>query len=420
VRPVRRVLLIAAMLAALTAGCGSGAGGGPTTLTLWARSDESSFIQGVVNGFNRSHGNVQVKLTIIPTANYVQKLGLGVAGGSGPDLASIDLVYVPFFASAGVLSDITARAHALPYRKQFDGAHMQNATYKGRLYALPFSGDASVLFYNADLFRTAGIGKPPPTWADIEADARKVVKTGHGRYGYYFSGACGGCAVFTFMPLVWASRGRILAGPPEHQRPTLTNNRPLTDALAFYHRMVAQHLVPPQAANDAGASQFTPFESGKVAMFTTGSFGVSTFRQDAPHLHWNVTPIPGEHSGSSSFAGGDEIAITRSSSHQAAAWEFIKWATSAPVQKKYFGDQGVIPIRRDVAARTYATRSPAFRALTHALFSGRVIYSVQENALINDSTGPWATMLGRAWFHGDIRPAIKEAQSVMTNILTRG
>jgi hypothetical protein len=90
------------------------------------------------------------------------------------------------------------------------------------------------------------------------------------------------------------------------------------------------------------------------------------------------------------------------------------------VQQKLFGGQGVIPIRRDVAERTYAPRSAAFRALTRALFTGRVVYSVQENALINDSTGPWSTMLGRAWFGGRIQPAIREAQSVMTNILQRG
>jgi multiple sugar transport system substrate-binding protein len=254
----------------------------------------------------------------------------------------------------------------------------------------------------------------------MEADAHKVTATGKGRYGYYFSGACGGCAIFTFMPLVWASGGRILTGPPNHQRPTLTSDKALADALRFYHRLVSAHLVPPQAANDAGASQFTPFESGKVAMFSTGSFGVSTFRQDAPHLHWAVTPIPGEHGGDAAFAGGDEIAITKSSRHQAAAWQFIRWATSAATQRKYFGDQGVIPIRRDVAETSYATKSPAFRTLTRALFSGRVIYSVQENALINDSTGPWSTMLERAWFRGEIRPAIAQGQKVMANILARG
>jgi hypothetical protein len=73
-----------------------------------------------------------------------------------------------------------------------------------------------------------------------------------------------------------------------------------------------------------------------------------------------------------------------------------------------------------VAETSYATKSPAFRTLTRALFSGRVIYSVQENALINDSTGPWSTMLERAWFRGEIRPAIAQGQKVMANILARG
>lgn len=419
---MRRVLLIAALLAAVTTGCGGGTGGGPTTLTLWARSDESSFIRGVVNGFNRSHHDIRVKLTLIPTKNFVQKFGLAVAGGTGPDLASIDLVYLPFFAHVGVLSDLTERAKALPYVKQFDSAHMGNARFQGRLYALPFSGDASVLFYNTELFKAAGLdpNDPPRTWADIEKDARKVTHSGKHRYGYYFSGACGGCAVFTFLPLVWASGGKILAGPLTDQRPTLTGNKQLRAALAFYHRMWTEHLVPQQAPNDDGSSQFTPFESGNVAMFSTGAFGVSTFRQDAPHLKWDVTPIPGRHGGSSSFAGGDEIAIGKTSSHQDQAWEFIKWATSASVQDKYFGRQGVIPIRRDVAQRTYATKGPAFKTLTHALFAGKVVKSVQENALINNSTGPWTTMLERAWFGGRIRPAIQEAQSVMENVLSRG
>lgn len=430
----RRLAVVAALAtAAALAGCGASSGGGRTTLTLWARSDESSFIAGVVKGFNHSHPDVQVKLTVIPTENFVQKLGLGVAGGSGPDLASIDLVYLPFFASAGVLSDVTDKARALPYLRRFDRAHIGNATYHGRLYALPFSGDASVLFYNVDLFKAVGLdpSKPPRTWGEMEAVARKVKRSGHGRYGYYFSGACGGCAVFTFLPLVWASGGRILAGPPDHQHPTLAGNRALIAALRFYRRMVVEHLVPPQAANDSGASQFTPFESGKVAMFSTGAFGVSTFRQDAPHLHWAVTPIPGRErsgddhaargsAGSASFAGGDEIAITRSSAHQRAAWEFVRWATSASAQRRYFGNQGVIPIRRDVAEGSYAGKGKAFRTLAHALFSGRVVYSVQENALINDSTGPWSTMLERAWFGGQIVPAVRQAQSVMSNILSRG
>ena len=52
----------------------------------------------------------RVELTIIPVNNYVQKFGIAVAGGSGPDLAWIDVAYMPLFAESGVLADLTMRA----------------------------------------------------------------------------------------------------------------------------------------------------------------------------------------------------------------------------------------------------------------------------------------------------------------------
>ena len=37
----------------------------------------------------------------------MQKFGTAAASGTGPDIASIDLVYAPYFASEGALDDIT-------------------------------------------------------------------------------------------------------------------------------------------------------------------------------------------------------------------------------------------------------------------------------------------------------------------------
>ena len=417
-----RCLIVSGLACLSLAGCGGSAQSTRlTTLTLWARSDESAFIQAVVGAYNHTHSGTRINLTIIPVNNFVQKFGIAVAGGSGPDLASIDVVYVPQFASVGVLTDLTARAHQLPYFNQFDHAHLENGTYRGHLYALPFSGDASVLFYNPALFRAAGLnpGDPPRTWAQMERDAQRVTASGQGRSGYYFAGDCGGCAAFTFLPLIWASRGDIFTGSATAQRPTLTNPFVLA-ALRFYRSLWTQHLVPSAAQTDSGTSQFTPFESGKVAMFTTGGFGVQTLHQDAPKVPLAATPIPGQNGGSSTFAGGDEIAISRSSHHQQAAWQFIQWVTSAQVQKKYFGDVGVIPIRRDVAFHSYAPKNSIYRLLANELFTGRAVYTVQENALINDPTGPWVTMIDNAVFGGHIHSAVLQAQSSMKSILSRG
>lgn len=414
-----RLVALLATIVVVLSGCGQAAHG-PTTLTLWARSDEQAFLQGVVDAFNKAHGGVRVKLTLIPSGNFVQKFGLAVAGGGGPDLASIDLVYVPFFASAGVLRDITPQANRLGYLDKLNPAHMTNARYQGRLYALPFSGDASVLYYNTDLFQQAGITSPPTTWDQIYQDAKKVTALGGGRKGFYFSGACGGCNVFTFAPLIWASGGDILRGSGSGQHPTVATDPTVRAALEFYRRLWTSGVVPAQAQTDNGATQFTPFETGKVAMFATGAFGISTFQHDFPNLHFKVTPLPGQHGGQSSFSGGDEIAVSRSTKHPDAAWQFLAWATSKDVQQKYFGAAGVAPIRTDVALGSYSRQSPTYATLAHALVTGRCVYSVQENALINDSTGPWTTMIGDAVFGGDVDGAVKQAQQSMRNTLSRG
>ncbi len=156
------------LLPSLAAGCGSsGSSNGATTLTLWARSDESAFISGVVSAFNRSHPRVQIKLTIIPVNNFVQKFGIAVAGrlGPGPGLdrrrlhAAVRRIrrarrpHRPALISSATSTSSTARTST-------------TRPIGGRLYGLPFSGDASVLFYNTALFRAAG-SQPQRSPADL-------------------------------------------------------------------------------------------------------------------------------------------------------------------------------------------------------------------------------------------------------------
>src|SRR5258708_12635376 len=123
-------MLAAMVLLAACSGGASGGGSGPTTLTLWARDSEKTFIGQIVDGFNQSHKDIHVNVTIIPANNsFVQKLGTATATGSGPDVVSIDLVFVPYFAKAGALMDITSRANGLSYLSGFDSPPMPRANY---------------------------------------------------------------------------------------------------------------------------------------------------------------------------------------------------------------------------------------------------------------------------------------------------
>src|SRR3954449_6074234 len=164
-----------------SSGSGSGdksaSGSGPATgtITIWARDVQKPFMGQLVDAYNKSH-KAQAKLSLIPSAQFVQKFGTAAASGTAPDVASIDLVFLPYFASQGALQDISEMSNGLPYKDSLSPAHRKLATYDGKTYALPFTAEASVLYYNKDLFKKAGLdpAKPPANYAEILDAAKKI------------------------------------------------------------------------------------------------------------------------------------------------------------------------------------------------------------------------------------------------------
>ena len=71
-RRIRAIVGLAACGIVLAA-CGSSGSGsstnasGVTTLSFWARSDDSAFISTMVKAFNQTHSKVKLSLTVVPT-----------------------------------------------------------------------------------------------------------------------------------------------------------------------------------------------------------------------------------------------------------------------------------------------------------------------------------------------------------------
>jgi multiple sugar transport system substrate-binding protein len=410
----------ALLLLTACSGASGGSGNGVTTLSLWARDSEKTFIGSIVDAFNQSHKNIHVNVTIIPAGNpFVQKLGTATANGSGPDIVSIDLVYVPYFAKAGALEDITSKAKALSYVSGFDSAHMRLATYSGKMYALPFTAEASVVFYNKTLFQKAGLdpARPPSTWAELESDAVKIHALGPSTYGYVWPGANGGASIFEIAPFVWASGGEVVGGSPEKSVPEF-NSPAVTDMLTFMHDMAQQGLIPPSAATDTTSNSLTLFQGGTVGMVPAGAFYVPQL-ESSKTFDWGVFPIPGKTGGYSSFAGGDEIAVGKNTKNDSAAWTFVQWATDMAAQQT-MAKQGVMPVRLDLAPTIYTPLNPVYSIFVQALQQGHTVDSTVENALINDNNGPWATMVHDAIFTGNIKAAQDAAQAKAQSIVAAG
>ena len=149
------------------------------TLTMWVRASGANAAQHLVDLWNSGHAD-KIALTVIPDNQVVSKLAIGVQAGDVPDLISFDLIYMPDFMRAGLLVDITDAMKGDADFAKVAPAFTHLATYKDRIYGTGFTPDVSILIYNKDLFRKAGLDpeKAPASLQEIHDDAKKIRLSG--------------------------------------------------------------------------------------------------------------------------------------------------------------------------------------------------------------------------------------------------
>jgi multiple sugar transport system substrate-binding protein len=423
----RVVFVVAVILAMVVAACaapaqpaqpagGSQAAAG-VTMSFWTRDSNQAQVRSLVDAWNTSHDN-KIEVTVIPASEYMTKVGAAAAGGTAPDIIAVDLIYVPQFAAAGQLTDISDRAKSLSYFDKLSPSHVRLATYEGNIFALPFNAEGSILLWNKSLFKEAGLDpeKGPTTWAEIEAAAKAITALGNENYGYYFSGSCAGCNAFTYLPLMWASGAKVLS---DDGLTAMVTDSQVTDALNFYRQMWADGLMPPGAQADTGTDFANAFTTGKIGIVGSGAFAISLLKNDHPDIDFGVTYLPGKEGSQSSFAGGDSIGIPSGSKYPEQAFEFIQWMTTDEVQLEYYAKANSLPIRTDLADNEYFKADSRLTTAAKAMGLGQTPYSLVYNQLFNDANGPWLKMIQSAVFDGKVDEAVTTAQEEFTKILTQ-
>jgi multiple sugar transport system substrate-binding protein len=406
-----RKLLAAASVATL---CLVSAASAQETINMWVRTGIGTSFTELAAAYNASHEN-QIAVTEVPFSELVQKYATAIAGGQAPDALSLDLIYTPAFAAAGQLEDLTEWAQGLEYFDSLAPAHVRLGTYEDRVHGLPLLVETSIFAWNKDLYEAAGLDpeKAPTSWAEIEANAEAIRALGEDTYGFYFSGGgCGGCMIFTFAPLTWASGADILS--EDGQTATLDTPQ-MRAAIDAYRSMVEKDLVPASAATDNGVN-FLSITNGKIGQQSMGAFAIGTLINDYPELDFGVTLIPGIEGGTSSFAGGDNIVVTKGTTKLEAVKEFIEYAYS-PEGQRILAENGSLPTRGDIAAETLEGLDPRLQVAVDAIEVAQTPYTLLFNDLINSANGPWATFTNAAIYGDDVDAAFANAEAQMQAII---
>ena len=293
---------------------------GPVTISFWHSYNtdvETPFVEKtVIPAFEAAHPNIKVQDVQIPYDQYHQKLLTAIAGGTAPDVARLDIIWVPEFGAMGAL---------VPLDAVFPGPLSTNA-YGGHYYGLPLDTNTRVLVYNKDVFKAAGIDNAPATIDDFLADCAKIKALGTNKYCF----ADGGTYAWAVDPWIW-SFGGAMTDPDITKASGYLNGADSVAAYQFLKDAVDKAYIHP-GIKGGGVDTWGLLAKGDVAMILEGPWFPPSFEQQYANVPYGMALMPSGKGGSISVVGGEDIAVFQQSQQKEAAMEFVRFMLSMDTQ----------------------------------------------------------------------------------------
>ncbi|MBU2036933.1 extracellular solute-binding protein [Patescibacteria group bacterium] len=331
----------------------------PISLEFWSVFDDSTVFQPLILKYQQLYPHVTINYYKKNVASYEQELIDALAAGRGPDIFSIHNTWLPKhkdkLASAPNELILPAR-----FNEVFVDVAGQDFIDESKIYALPLSVDSLALFYNKDLFNSAGLTGAPKTWAEFNLAVEKLAKR-DAQNNILQAGAAIGTAkninrstdiLMALMlqsgaPMV--SDDRSAASFDQSVSSVGGSFNPGQQALIFYTNF-ANPSLKVYTWNSLQHYSIDAFVEGRAAMMFNYAYNVPLVRVRSPHLNFSVAALPQiSLSGNKiTFANYWAPAVSKSSVNQGGAWQFISWLASQENSREYLATTQKPAARRDL------------------------------------------------------------------------
>ena len=334
-------VVAATAISLLAAGCssgpassGSGTKANPVTITFWGSygnggnsTQQDALNKTLIPAFEKANPGIKVKYTDIAYDSLLQKLTTSAAGGELPDVVRADLGWVPQFAQNGVLVPLSTSMsdYKSLAAKDYPGNVATNL-YKGKYYGLPLDTNTRVLITDQAALAKAGVSAPPATFADLDTMASKLKGTGVSLF------ADSGLGAWNISPWIWSGGGE-LTNKGETKATGYLNSPANVQTIQMLVDWYKEGLIPNLLTGNKGATGTSDgLPKTKYATIFDGPWMAGIWTGQYPKFQPTYSPIPAGPGGSVSVVGGEDIVLTASSTHQAAAEKFIRFTQTSQFQ----------------------------------------------------------------------------------------
>lgn len=296
-----------------------------TTITVWDYYGEATPLQPeMIQAFEAANPDIKVTYESLDWDAMFEKLSVALTTGNPPDVATVDMTWVPTWASLGGFSELGSlsggQVNGVLIEEAFSAGAVEAMTYEGQIVTFIEDFDVYALYYRADIFEQKGL-EPPTTWEELIDVGQKLAEDvdGDGTPDQYLYGIFPDA--FRWTQFVYENGGDVL-NPDNTQ--VVFNSPEGVEATQFFVDMVNKYHF----AYDIGEEEaIQGIKDGRIGMFSDGPYMMGVIKDGAPEMEgkWKVATHPYSKQ-PGSYLGGTGLVIPARAAHKEAAWKFIEFA----------------------------------------------------------------------------------------------
>jgi ABC-type glycerol-3-phosphate transport system substrate-binding protein len=313
-------------------------------------NDEKEFVAKLLKPFEDRTG-IKIQHTIVPWQTEGAAYATNYAGPNPYDVSYQTSTDLTGLGTKGVLEVLNTKlwfdspAFAKQKAKYIPNT-IKKSTYQGKLYGLPCIIGGTVIFYNKDLLKKAGVTRLPTNSTELAVAAKKATDSSNGIWGHQVP--------MTDKDFTWYfnyhdihNRGGDIISP-DGKRVTFNTPAVINATQAEVDLILKYKAQPPvgQYDRDGGLALFT---AGRVAFIHDEPLRINVFRTAKLPFAWDFVEPMGAPGGKRTiFSTTGHWVMASKSKNKAAAWELIKFLASNAFAGPFGKHYGWAPVRSDV------------------------------------------------------------------------
>ena len=236
----------------------------------------TEYFNKLIANFESENTGVKVRWVDVPWNAMESKILTAVSAKTAPDVVNLNPDFASQLASRNAWLDLDTKVPQA-VRQQYLPNIWKASTLSDQSFGIPWYLTTRVTIYNQDLFKAAGVSKPPATYAEL-AQVAQQIKEKTGKYAFFAS------LVPEDSAEVLESMVQMGVQLVDAQGEAAFNTPAGKAAFQYWVDLYQKKLLPQEVLTQGHRRAVELYQAGETAVLGTGAEFMATIEKNAPAI----------------------------------------------------------------------------------------------------------------------------------------